>query len=495
MTTSALDLERPERAGAAPRAVLGVVSLAQFVVVLDATVVNVALPSMQKALGFSESSLSWVVNAYTLVFGGFLLLGGRAADRLGRRRVFVAGMVLFSTGSLVCGLSQSSGMLLAARGAQGLGGALVSPAALAILLTTFTEGRERNRALGTWGAIAGAGGAIGILLGGVIVQTLGWEWVFFINVPVGAAVIAVTPRVVPESRAAGTHRGYDLAGAATTTLGTLTLVFTLIKGNDWGWLSGRTVVGLVVAAGLLTAFVVIESRHADPLLPLRIFRNRSLASGDAAMLLVAAALFGVFYFCTLYLQQVLDYSPVRTGLAYTPLSVGLIAASTAASQLVNTFGARKVLMAGLAITTCGFLLLSRITATGGYFGPLFWGLVVLSVGLGLAFVSITVAATSGVGAEDAGLASGLLNTTQQVGGSLGLAVLSAVATSAITNSLRSGHPQNVALTDGFTRAFTVGAGLCALGFVIAVLFVRDIPAAVPVPPPVSGAERPAPAAP
>ena len=310
-------------------AVLAIVAVAQFMVVLDASVVNVALPSIQRDVGFSEQSLSWVLNAYTLIFGGFLLLGGRAADRLGRRRLFMAGIALFAGASLACGLSQSEATLLIARGAQGLGGAMVSPAALSIILTTFAEGTERNRALGVWGAIAGAGGAVGLLLGGAIVEVLSWRWVFFVNVPIGAAVLVLAPRILPESRAEGVRGGYDVEGATAITLGTMALVFTLIKANDWGWASARTLAGLAVSAALLVGFVWIERRHENPLVPLRIFSNRSLAASDGTMLLLAAALFGVFFFCTLYLQQVLGYNALKTGVAYLPLTLTAIVASGA----------------------------------------------------------------------------------------------------------------------------------------------------------------------
>src|SRR4051794_4044559 len=403
---------RQVRAGA--NAVLAIVAVAQFMVVLDATVVNVALPSIQREVGFSEQSLSWVLNAYTLIFGGFLLLGGRAADRLGRRRLFMAGIALFAGASLACGLSQSEAMLLIARGAQGLGGAMVSPAALSIILTTFAEGSERNRALAVWGAIAGAGGAVGVLLGGVIVQVLSWRWVFFVNVPIGAAVLLLAPRIVPESRAEGVRGGYDVEGATAITLGTMALVFTLIKANDWGWGSARTLVGFAVSAALLVAFVWIERRQRNPLVPLRIFENRSLAAADATMLLVIAALFGVFFFCTLYLQQVLGYNALKAGVAYLPLSLTLIAASGVASRVVDRFTPKPVLVAGLLIATVGLALFTRIDAQGDYAGQVLPAMVVMGIGLGMSFVPITIAATTGVAPEDSGLASGLLNTTQQV---------------------------------------------------------------------------------
>ncbi len=449
-------------------AVLALIAVAQFMVILDATIVNVALPTIKVDVGFSEQSLSWVLNAYTLMFGGFLLLGGRLADRLGRRRLFVAGIAVFSGASLICGVSQSEGMLLVARGLQGLGGAMVSPAALSIILTTFAEGSERNRALAVWGAIAGAGGAVGLLLGGVIVEVLSWRWVFFVNVPIGAAVLALTPRIVPESRSeSDTPGGYDAEGAVAITLGTIALVFTLIKADSWGWTSGRTLAGFAVAAVLIVAFVAIEHRHRDPLVPLRIFSNRSLAASDATMLVVAAALFGMFFFCTLYLQQVLGYSALRTGIAYLPLSLTLIGASALASRLVDRFTPKPVLSAGLLVSTAGFVLLTRVDGLGDYASHVLPAMIVLGAGLGMSFVPITIAATSGVASGDSGLASGLLNTTQQVGGSLGLAILSSVSTSRATSALQNGSALPVALTHGFKGAFTVAAVLCATGVVLA----------------------------
>jgi EmrB/QacA subfamily drug resistance transporter len=449
--------------------VLALIAVAQFMVVLDATIVNVALPTIKVDVGFSEQSLSWVLNAYTLIFGGFLLLGGRAADRLGRRRLFMAGIALFSVASLICGLSQSEGMLLVARGLQGLGGAMVSPAALSIILTTFAEGPERNRALAVWGAIAGAGGAIGLLLGGVIVEVLSWRWVFFVNVPIGAVVLALAPRIVRESRSEAVSKGgYDVEGAVAITLGTIALVFTLIKADSWGWTSGRTLAGFAVAAVLIAAFIQIERRHRDPLVPLRIFSNRSLAAADATFLLVAAALFGVFFFVTLYFQQVLGYSALKTGLAYLPLSLTLIGGSALASRLVDRFTPKPVLSVGLLVSTAGFLLLTRIDGHADYASHVLPAMIVLGTGLGTAFVPITIAATNGVASGDSGLASGLLNTTQQVGGSLGLAVLSSISTSRTTSALDGGSALPVALTHGFKGAFMVAALLCAVGVVLAI---------------------------
>ena len=466
-TAAARSIPRPA-SGVDANAVLALIAVAQFMVVLDATIVNVALPTIKVDLGFSEQSLSWVLNAYTLIFGGFLLLGGRAADRLGRRRLFMAGIALFSGASLLCGLSQSEGMLLIARGLQGLGGAMVSPAALSLILTTFAEGPDRNRALAVWGAIAGAGGAIGLLLGGLIVEVLSWRWVFFVNVPIGAVVLALAPRIVPESRSERVSKGgYDVEGAAAITLGTIALVFTLIKADSWGWTSGRTLAGFAIAAVLIAAFLWIERRHHDPLVPLRIFSNRSLAAADATFLLVAAALFGVFFFLTLYFQQVLGYSALKTGVAYLPLSLTLIGASALASRLVDRFTPKPVLCVGLLTATVGFVLLSLIDGHGDYASHVLPAMIVIGSGLGLSFVPITIAATNGVASGDSGLASGLLNTTQQVGGSLGLAVLSSVSTSRTTSALDGGSALPVALTHGFKGAILVAALLCAIGVVLA----------------------------
>jgi EmrB/QacA subfamily drug resistance transporter len=460
-------------------AVLAVVAVAQFMVILDSTVVNVALPTIRIDLGFSEQNLSWVLNAYTLMFGGFLLLGGRAADRLGRRRLFMAGITLFSGASLICGLSQSEPMLLIARGAQGLGGAMVSPAALSIVLTTFAEGPERNRALGIWGAIAGAGGAIGVLLGGVIVQAISWRWVFFINVPIGAAVLVLAPRIVPESRSAeAAKRRYDAGGAIAITLGTIALVFTLIKAESWGWGSAKTIGGFAIAALLIAAFVTIEHRQSDPLVPLRIFSNRSLAASDVTMLLVAAGLFGMFYFCTLYLQQVLGYSALKTGVSYLPFSLTLVAASAGASRLVDRLSPKPVLVTGLLISTAGFIWMTQVSGHGDYLRHVLPAFLILAVGLGLSFVPITIAATTGVAPEDSGLASGLLNTTQQVGGSLGLAILSTVSTTRVTDALHGGSALTAALTHGFKGAFIGAAILCAAAAVLALVLLprrkRDV---------------------
>jgi len=454
-----------------PNAVLAVVAVAQFMVILDASIVNVALPTIKRDVGFSEQNLSWILNAYTLIFGGFLLLGGRLADQLGRRRLFIAGIALFSTASLVCGVSQSEGELLVARGFQGLGGAMVSPAALSIILTTFAEGQERNRALAVWGAIAGAGGAVGLLLGGVLVTALSWRWVFFVNVPIGAAVLLLAPRIVPESRSEAAATGYDIEGALAITLGTLALVFTLIKAQSWGWTGGRTIIGFVVSIVLIVGFVWIERRHRDPLVPLRIFSNRTLSAANVTLLLTAAALFAMFFFLTLYLQQVLGFSALKTGIAYLPLSITSIAASAVASQFVDRFSPKPVLLVGLLVSAAGFVLLTGVSGHGDYGSHILPAMVVLGIGLGLAFVAVTIAGTSGVAPEDSGLASGLLNTTQQVGSSLGLAILSTVSATRVTNALHGGATMPVALTHGFKGAFIVAGLLCGAAVVLALVLL------------------------
>jgi EmrB/QacA subfamily drug resistance transporter len=472
MSAAAAQPDEGRTAGVNANAVLAIVAVAQFMVILDASIVNVALPTIKRDVGFSEQSLSWILNAYTLIFGGFLLLGGRLADRLGRRRLFMAGIALFAAASLVCGVSQSEGELLVARGLQGLGGAMVSPAALSIILTTFAEGPERNRALSVWGAIAGAGGAVGLLLGGVLVQLLSWRWVFFVNVPIGIVVLALAPRIIPESRSESAAKsGYDVGGAVTITLGTMALVFTLIKADSWGWTSGRTIAGFVVSAVLIAAFVAIERRHKDPLVPLRIFSNRSLSAADATLLVVVAALFAMFFFLTLYLQQVLGFSALKTGVAYLPLSLTLIGASAVASRFVDRFTPKPILVAGLLISTGGFVVLTTVSGHGDYASHVVPAMIILGIGFGMSFVPVTIAGTSGVAPEDSGLASGLLNTTQQVGGSLGLAILTSVATSRTTSALHTGLALPAALTHGFKGAFVVGALLCAMGAVFTIVLL------------------------
>jgi EmrB/QacA subfamily drug resistance transporter len=449
---------------------------AQFMVVLDASIVNVALPSIKNALHFSQQNLQWIVNAYTLVFGGFLLLGGRAADLLGRRRVFIAGLILFSVASLLGGLSTSETQLVGARALQGLGAAIISPAALAIVTTTFAEGSERNRALGIWGAIAGAGGAVGVLLGGVLTQGLGWEWVLFVNVPIGVAAAVATPRFVRESRRERAGAGFDLLGAVTVTAGLVVLVYGLVKANDFGWGDGRTIGLLGGAVALLAVFVVVEARSRSPLVPLGFFRNRTPTVAQGIGLLLGASLFAMFFFLSLYLQQVLGYSALEAGVGYLPLAFGIILSAGAASQLVERVGVKPVLTAGLVLAVAGMLLFSGVQPNGGYVSDVLIPSVVVAVGLGLAFVPLTIAAVAGVSGAEAGLASGLINTSQQVGGALGLAVLSTVAASRTDDVMRAAHgaadalPR--ALTEGFQSAFTVGALFAVAGIVLSVALLR-----------------------
>ena len=461
---------------------LVLLSAAQFVVVLDASIVNVALPSIQRALDFSASNLQWVVNAYTLTFGGFLLLGGRAADLFGRRRVFVGGLVLFSLASLAGGLAQSEGWLIAARAVQGLGAAIVSPAALSIVTTTFAEGAERNRALGVWGAVAGAGGAAGVLLGGVLTDSLGWEWVLFVNVPIGLAAAAVTPLLITESRATE-RQGFDVLGAVTVTAGLALLIYTVVGTTDHGWGSARTLGGLAAALALVSAFLVREVTARHPLVRLGILRARTLASANVVGLLTGGSLFAMFFFISLYLQRVLGYSPLQAGFAYLPLAVTIFLSAGGASALVERAGVRPTLVAGLGLVAVGLVLFAQVDAGGSFLGDVLVPSLVVAAGLGFAFVSQTLAATSGVQAGEAGLASGLINTAQQVGGALGLAVLSTLATTRTDDAAAAGASPPAALVEGFHVAFTVGAGIAAAGALLALAGVRvaRTPAPEPVP--------------
>jgi EmrB/QacA subfamily drug resistance transporter len=457
--------------------VLVVVCFAQFMVVLDATIVNVALPSIQHGLDFSPADLQWVINSYTLVFGGFLLLGGRAADLLGRRRLFMAGVAVFTIASLINGLAQSSGMLIAGRGLQGLGGALVAPAALSIITTTFVEPGERTKALGVWSGIAAGGAAFGLLLGGVLTDLLSWEWIFFVNVPVGLLALAAAVRFVPESRAEGAHRAFDLAGAVSVTSGLVVLVYAIVKAQQNGWGSGSTLGLLGLAAALLIAFVAIERRSAAPLVRLSIFRIRSIAVANISMLLVASGMFSMFFFASIYVQEVLGFSPLQAGLAFLPTTAGIMVGAAVAQQLIGRIGVRAVAVTGVSLATLGMVLLTGISADGSYVGDLLVGLLPLAFGMGLTFVPITLLGTSNVGPEDAGLASGLFNTSQQVGGALGLAVLSTLAADKTSSALAGGgapntHAQLVALVDGYQLAFTGGAILLGTAAVLLLVLLR-----------------------
>jgi EmrB/QacA subfamily drug resistance transporter len=440
--------------------------------------VNVALPTLQHDLHFSPSSLQWVVNAYTLVFGGFLLLGGRASDLFGRRRLFLAGVVLFTVASMLDGLAPSSELLIAARALQGLGAALVSPAALSIVTTTFPDGPLRTRAMAVWAAIAVGGGAVGLLLGGILTEYASWRWIFFVNVPIGVLTLVLASRFVPESRLTG-HRGFDLLGALTVTSGLVVLVYGIVKAETYGWTSPRTLGLLAAAAVLLGAFVAIEQRVREPLVRLSIFRKRSLAAANAVMLVVAGGMFAIFFFATLYVQEILRLSPVQAGLGFLPLTAAIIGTSAAAQQLIGRIGARRVALAGMTIASAGLLLFSRVPVDGSYLRDVFPGLVVMGIGLGLTFVPVTLIATTNVAQSDAGLASGLFNTSQQVGGALGLAILSTFAASRTASWLDGlGHAptaydQAAALVSGYQLGFLVGAALLALGVVLTAVLVRE----------------------
>ena len=450
---------------------LVLLAAAQFVVVLDASIVNVALPSIGESLNFSQDDLSWVINAYTLTFGGFLLLGGRMADLLGRRRMFMAGLIVFAGASLAGGLAQNDVWLIAARAVQGLGAALLSPAALSLVTTLFAEGAERNKAMGVWGAVAGSGGAAGVLLGGMLTEWAGWEWVLYVNVPIGIAAAALSPRLLPESRHEGA-RHFDIAGAITVTAGLSLLVYSLVDANQAGWGSGQTITLIAIAVALLIGFVAIERRTRAPLVPLPgIFRHRSITGINVTALLIAMALFSMFFFISLYMQQVLGYDALEAGLAYLPLAVGIIVSAGIASQLVTRYSVRPVLIAGLLLTAVGLLWFSQISVGGSYVGDILFPSLISAFGLGFAFVPMTIAAVAGVEAHEAGLASGLINTSQQVGGALGLAVLAAIANSRRETLTEAGTALPSALTEGFQVALTVGAGFAILGAILALLLV------------------------
>ncbi|HEU5142874.1 MAG TPA: MFS transporter [Solirubrobacterales bacterium] len=446
---------------------------AQFVVVLDASIVNVALPSIGDALDFSQANLSWVVNAYVLTFGGFLLLGGRLADLLGRRRVFMVGLGIVALASLLAGFAATEGQLIAARAAQGLGAAIISPAALSIVTTTFSDGAERNKALGVWGAVAGSGGAAGVLLGGILTDGLGWEWVLWVNVPVSLIALFLSPRLIAETRAEAEARVFDVAGAVTITAALSILVYALVDANDAGWGSTQTVGLLALSALLLAVFVAIELRTPKPLVPFSIFRIRTLTGANVVGLLVGASLFSMFFFISLYMQQVLDYSAIKAGLSYLPLALLIMASAAGASQLVTKVGYKPVLAAGLLFIVIGLVWFSRVSVGGGFLTDILGPSLFAAAGLGFAFVTTTIAAVSGVEDREAGLASGLINTSQQIGGALGLAVLATIATSRTEDlTAPGGPPSQGALNEGFQAAFLGGAGIALLGLVLTLVLIR-----------------------
>jgi EmrB/QacA subfamily drug resistance transporter len=452
---------------------LMLLAMTQFVVVIDASIVNVALPSIGAHLHFSRADLSWVVNAYTLTFGGFLLLGGRLADLLGRRRMFMIGLVVFSLASLAGGLAQSEAWLLAARAVQGLGAAIVSPAALSIITTTFAEGAERNRALGIWGAVAGAGGAAGVLLGGILTSGLSWRWVLFVNVPIGIAAATFAPRLLLESKSEDGTEGFDVPGAVTVTAGLALLVYTVVDAVNVGWGSTGTLLRLAGSALLLMAFVAIERRQRHPLVPFSIFRQRTLRGADIVGLLIGMSLFSMFFFISLYLQDVLGFSAIRTGLSYLPLAIGIIISAGLGSQLVTRIGFKPVLIAGLLLIAGALLWFSQVPPGGSFAADVFGPSLLAAFGLGFSFVSVTIGAVTGTKPHEAGLASGLINTAQQVGGALGLAILATVANSRTQSLLSGGAHPSVALTKGFDRAFLVGAGFAIAGAMLAAVLISS----------------------
>ncbi|HSP74266.1 MAG TPA: MFS transporter [Gaiellaceae bacterium] len=464
-------------------AALAVLVAAQFMVVLDVAIVNVALPTIKTDLHFSQESLQWVITAYSILFGGVLLLGGRTADLLGRRRMFMTGLALFTVSSLLDGIAWSEGSLIGFRALQGLGAALLAPAALSILTTTFREGRERNLALGIWGAASGSGGAAGVLLGGALTSALSWSWIFFINIPVGVLVLAVSPWLLRESRAELEHRHFDTNGAAAITGGLMLLVYALTHASQHGWATTETVSLLAGAGALIAAFLVIELRSPAPLLPLRIFRLRTLSASNLVALLTGAAVFSQFFLLTLYMQQVLHYSALKTGVAYIAFTLSIVSFSTVSQALVTRIGIRRVLPVGMTLAAAGLVIDAQLPVHGHYFWNIFPAFMLGGIGMALAFVPMSIGALTGVRGSEAGVASGLLNTSQQIGGAIGVAAATTIATSFTARYVDS-HPGSgafsaAALTHGFQITFYVLAGLAALAAVLAAVLVETRPAAAP----------------
>jgi EmrB/QacA subfamily drug resistance transporter len=455
-----------------PWVVLVLICFAQFMVILDATIVNVALPSIQRDLNLSEGNLQWIVNAYTLVFGGFLLLGGRMGDLLGRKRLFLIGLVIFTGASLFDGLANSEGVLIAARSLQGLGAALISPAALSIIAITFKEGSERAKALGVWAAIAIGGSAVGLVLGGVLTQYFSWPWIFFVNVPVGIVTFALSYRLIPESRDEHVERNYDIAGAVTVTGGLMALVYAIVDAQSAGWGSTKTIGFFALAAALLVAFVMIELRTKAPLVRLSIFRIRSLLTANIAMFLAMSGMFAMFFFNTLYIQRVLGFGPLKAGVAFLPFSAGIMVSAGIASQFAPRLGVRPVAAAGFILSTAGLILLTQLPVHGSYLTNVLPSILLSSLGMGAVFMPLTLIATTGLEDADQGLASGLFNTSQQIGGALGLAILSTLATS---KTPKVGSP-TANLVTGFHWAFGAGAVamVVALGVMVAMLRSRHV---------------------
>ena len=440
--------------------------------ILDVSIVNVALPSIGRSLNFSRENLQWVITAYAIAFGGFLLLGGRAADLLGRRRVFFVGVVVFTAASLVCGLAQSEGMLIISRAVQGLGGAIISPAALSIVMTSFDEGPERNKALGIWGALGGSGAAVGVLAGGVLTKYLGWEWIFFVNVPVGALVLLLTPRIVPESRREGGERNYDALGAVLVSGGLALLVYTISRAPDVGWATARTILLLVASGALLVAFLVNERRVSDPLMPFHIFRVRTVTGANVVGLLLGAVLFANFFLLTLYVQNVLGYSALKTGVTFVATAGTAVVAAGVAQALTTRLGPKPVIAVGLLLLLGGMIWYSQIPVHGSYASDLLPGYLMVGVGIAFAFVPVSIAALAGVAEREAGLASGLINTSQQVGGAIGVAVASTIFTTHFKSLISDRKPLPDALTGGYAWAFWGLAVVAVLALIAALTLIK-----------------------
>ncbi|HEX2703042.1 MAG TPA: MFS transporter [Solirubrobacteraceae bacterium] len=473
MSTLALAQPRIDRVRRSPALLLAMICAAQFMVILDVAVVNVALPSIRQSLGFSTVGLQWVVNAYTLTFAGFLMLGGRASDLLGRRRVLLTGIALFTLSSLACALSGSQDVLVGARAIQGIGGAIISPASLSILTTSFAEGRERNRALGLWAAIGGIGAASGALVGGLLTQGLGWQWVFLVNVPVGLLVLAIAPQVVPEGRAELGHRHFDLGGALLVTSGFVALVFGIVRADTLGWSAAGVLGPIVAGLALLGAFVLVEGRVAQaPLVPLWIFKLRRVRAANLVVLALYAGVFVMWFFVSLYLQGVLGYDAIQTGLAFLPMTLGVAIASTRAPRIVAKLGTRWTITAGMLTAALGLALLSGIHP-GASFASVLPGGTLAAFGLGLALVPSTIVAVQGVAPAVAGAASGLLNTSRLLGGAIGLAVLTTIADGRTDAALAHGARPLQALTDGYGEALLVAAIIVALGAAAAATLLRE----------------------
>ena len=456
---------------------LALLASTQFVIVLDAAIVNVAIPSIGRDLQFSTENLAWIPNAYALTFGGFLLLGGRMADLLGRRRLFMIGLGVFSIASLLGGFSGSEEQLIIWRAVQGLGAALLAPSALSMVTNMFSEGAERNKALGVWGAVSGSGGAAGVLLGGVLTEYAGWEWVLWVNVPIGIIAALLAPRLLVESRRESETRHFDAFGALTVTAGLSLLVFALVDTINAGWGSTQTIGLLIVSLALILVFIAIERRSVAPLVPFSIFRKQTLTGANVIGLLIGASLFSMFFFLSRYMQEVLRYDALKTGLSYLPLALVIIVSAGAASVLVTRLGFKPVLVAGLVLITIGLLWFTQLPVDGVYLSDIIAPMVVAAAGLGFAFVPVTIAAVSGISEDDSGLASGLINTSQQIGGALGLAVLATIANTRTQNLAEAaqGNPAALpeALTDGFNLAFLAGAGFAVLGILAAIFMIRS----------------------